>query len=88
MKSAPLFARTGFTSPLGKLDDNLDGARIESAVKDAFNRKRALITRKPEAEVIRDFVRVAALGQKEAVRMYGESVLVVVQMLGEMPDKT
>ena len=83
---APMFARTGITSPLGKLDDKLDGSRIEGEIKAAFNQKRALLTKKPEAEVIRDFVRIAAVGREQAVRMYGEGVLVVLQMIGSMPD--
>lgn len=86
MKTKAVFSRNGVTSPFGKLDDMLNGARIESAVKEQFSKKRAALTRKPDAEVIRDFVRVAALGREQAVRMYGEGVLVVVQMIGGMTN--
>lgn len=79
-------SRSGVTSPFGKLDDKLDGSRIESSVRQRFNRRRCALTPKPEAEVIRDFVRIAALGKEQAVRMYGESVLVVVRMIEGMPD--
>lgn len=82
----PLSSRNGSTGPFGKLDDQLDGARVEGEVRRRFNRKRCALTAKPEAEVIRDFVRIAALGRDEAVRMYGEGVLVVVRMIGGMPD--
>lgn len=78
-------SRGGFTSPFGKLDDALDGARIEGEVRERFNRRRCSLTNKPEAEVIRDFVRICALGKEQAVRMYGEGVLVVVQMIDSMP---
>lgn len=86
MRIAPRASRNGSTSPLGKLGDSLKGSRIEGEIRDRFNRKRAAITKKPEAEVVRDFVRVAALGRDEAVRMYGEGVLVVFRMLDGMPD--
>lgn len=78
------FSRTGFTSPYGKLDDAMPGFRVEGSIKSGFTQKRAAVTRKPDAEVIRDFVRVAALGREEAVRMYGESVLVVIRMIERM----
>lgn len=84
--SAPMFARTGDVSPFGKLDDNFDGGRIESVIKEEFNKKRAALTNKPEAAVVRDFMRIVALGPEEAARVYGESVLVVRRLIGAMSD--
>jgi hypothetical protein len=83
----PMLARTGVTSPFGKLDGRLERTRIESFVKDEFSRRKRTLTNKPDAEVIRDFVRVAALGREEAVRVYGDSVLVVVRLVEGTSDK-
>lgn len=88
----PAFARTGTTSPFGKLDDWLERARIEGVIKDRFEARvaaacaRAGYAGKPAAEAVRDMVRVAALGPDEAKRMYGEGVLVVARMIGGMSD--
>lgn len=85
-----MFARTGFTSPLGKLDDRVEGSRIESEIKQRFAErvteafKQAGFASKPPAEAVRDFMRVVALGPDMAKRMYGEGVLVVVKTIGGM----
>lgn len=82
----PSFARTGATSPYGKLDDWIERIRIEGFIKDEFVRKTTAAG-KPSGEVVRDFARVVVLGPDEARRMYGESVLVSVRLIGGMSDK-
>jgi hypothetical protein len=89
---APSFARTGFTSPLGKLDDKLPDGRVESVVIEKFTQRvadacaQAGFQAKPAAEAVRDMVRVVALGPDMAKRMYGEGVLVVLKTIVGMSD--
>ncbi len=81
------FSRNGFTSPLGKLTAWTPGRqRIEPEVADRFA-ARAAQAGKPAAEVVRDLIRVAALGPEQASRMYGEGVLKVVRLIAGMSDE-
>lgn len=81
----PAFSRTGTTSPFGKLGDWIERTRIEGVIKEKFVEK-ATAAGKPYAEAVRDIVRVVALGEDEAARMYGEGVLKVVRMIGGKSD--
>lgn len=86
------FSRTGSTSPFGKLDGWLERTRIETEIKDRFEQRiseafaKAGYAGRPAAEVVRDMVRVAALGPDMAARMYGQGVLVVFKTIGRMSD--
>lgn len=75
------FSRSGSTSPFGKLDDRIEAFRIESAVKAAFA-KRAAEAGKPEAEFLRDVIRVVAWGPEAVKRLREQEVDLVVQKLG------
>lgn len=78
-------SRSGFTSPYGKLDNWIERTRVESSVKEGFKAAAASVG-KPEAEALRDLVRVVALGPVMAARMYGEGVLKVVRLIGTKTD--
>lgn len=85
MDDIPAFSRTGTTSPFGKLGDWIERTRIEGVIKEKFVEK-ATAAGKPYSEAVRDIVRVVALGEAEAARMYGDGVLKVVRMIGGKSD--
>lgn len=82
-----VFSRTGNTSPLGKRDAMVDGFRVESVAKEAFERKVAS-TGKPRAEFLRNVVHIVAFGLEEATRMHGEGVVVVWKTISGMSNDT
>lgn len=77
----PSFARTGATSPFGKLDARVDAFKVEPEVLDAFD-KVAASFKKPRVEFLREVMRVVAFGPDTVKSMHVQSVERVGEMLG------
>jgi hypothetical protein len=75
------FSRNCTTSPFGKLDDFVDGFRVESSVKEKFAQCAAELDKNP-TEFLRDVMRVVAFGPDTVKRMHSQQVDRVVEMLG------
>lgn len=76
-------SRGGSTSPFGKLDDWMDGFRVERSVKEAFARKAAQLSPpRGSAELLREIMRVVAFGPEEVKKVHCADVDAVARMLG------
>lgn len=78
----PAFARSGNTSPLGKLDERIDPFKIEGVVKAELNRQ-AVAADLSLAEYMRDISRIVAFGRAKVASLYAERIKQVGRKLDE-----
>jgi hypothetical protein len=76
----PAFSRNAESAPFGKMDDRIEGFKIESAVKDALIRKAG---KKGLTEFLRTMCRIAAFGSDEVKRVTNDDIDRVAKMLRE-----